>query len=1775
MFMGQLFTSYSKTKNLKHKLLLPLKHSLLAVMLLCSAYATQAQNLAVTVNNVYKAGFASLEAAITAHGVALGNIEVIRIQSGTFNTTDWNWLKSKRAELSKLAYFEITSNVTNVADMPNTSNTEPYFGAALKEVSIAKLKTVGNAAFYKLDGLTHIDLPNATSLGTFAFANCKGITYLELPAVETIGANAFKGCSNLSSVSLPTVTNIGASAFADCSALQMIGLGAVPNAALQAFNNIPAVRYLQLLDPTSGIPLTGDALTTAQAAYKADSRWSADKWYGFSFGSITAKVNGGAQIASTSLAGAVDASGVDLASITSLEVEAGQFFAADWGYLKSNKANLCSLATFSITDGIDLVANMPQTNTSDAYFSKSLRTFSAYKLTHIGRYAFYNLTELASINLPQTITINTGSFANCSTLAQVNMPALVHIHGHPYLSSGGFYACKALASVDMPQLVSIGRYAFSHSGLTSANFPMATNIGASAFSSCPLINANLPNAIEIKSSAFSLCKNLTSVELPQTTTLENSAFSSCASLSNIVLPKVTNIEVNTFYNCKSLISISLPLTQTIGPQAIAYCPSLSLLQLGATPPTIEDASKTFTGCPSIRYLQIVNAEGQPLSGTAANTAVSSYKNAPDGNTTDNLWYGFRINENRGQLQIKVNNGTEVEEGSLQKAIETSGVPLENITQIEVISGDLIGADCHYLRGIASLEKLVFSYTTQDKLECLLAHPTLREVSAPNIKHVGDNVFTDCEQLTHVDLPNTISIGNNTFGYCYGLTNISLPKLTVAGKSAFSNCDNLKDVDLPELTSVSENMFYSCDQLSIIYLPKATAFDSEAFSFCDALTFISAPLLSSIHKWAFDDIYNLSLMQLGGTPPTTELAAFSYLSTPRYIQLVNAQGEPLTGTELTSATNKYRAVSDNNSSDQLWYDWQIMSEPTMVAIKVNGGEEKQGFSLAKAIEASGVELGTIKGIEVVGGDFAVTDWLYLKNNVNGLNNLKSFTITNGANTVASIPSMQSVFGASLKTVSISKVQEVGSDVFGGCTSLTTVNMPQAVKLKGSFTNCSALETVNLPVATEIGYHTFRGCTSLKEVKLPKVEKLGYGAFYKSFSPHAKLTLPQVIEVGESAFREANIASISLPKATTIGNSAFCNCASLTAINLPQCTKVGNWAFQGCTSLASVYLPKISTLGQQTFDGCTALVAATLPNVADRIDYLAFRNCSSLRLLQLGATPPKAQPGVFEGCPSPRYLQLMVDEMELLKCDPNKKIAVIKAVRTITGLGLYEAKTVVDNIANGTSQKVPVKVPLADVMPTLLAADPNVQANIPDYATAKGKYLSQSVAWSGGGWSGGKDGKWNEWTLLERSSTIGIKVNEQTDTLTHLLLPVAIANSGTAEADVNAIKIVDGNLIDVDYDYLRTLTALEQLTINAPWTKLEIGIDHPTLRQLYAPHIKNISANALANCQKLELLALGATPPTVEANAFSNCPSARYLVLVDADGALLEGDNLAQAQQNYKNHTGWNATEGKWYGWTLVTPRIITLEAKNGQIALEQGTPIGENQYAVIPDMVNTISFTLKVNSGYSGGSPVVFETGNEANRINTTNNNGTYSFELPAHNVTIRATFRVLYTITLQANPADGGTVSGGGSFSSGSTVLIQATPNSGYRFVRWSENGTEVSTSASFSFEANNNRTLVAEFALEGETGLFDIRRESLSVYPNPTQGELWLTVPEPVEGTVESIAAEVLVYNANGQLLQRVPARAASTGSAASRVSIDLNGYPSGLYIVRVGNAVAKVMKQ
>src|SRR5262249_43378703 len=88
----------------------------------------------------------------------------------------------------------------------------------------------------------------------------------------------------------------------------------------------------------------------------------------------------------------------------------------------------------------------------------------------------------------------------------------------------------------------------------------------------------------------------------------------------------------------------------------------------------------------------------------------------------------------------------------------------------------------------------------------------------------------------------------------------------------------------------------------------------------------------------------------------------------------------------------------------------------------------------------------------------------------------------------------------------------------------------------------------------------------------------------------------------------------------------------------------------------------------------------------------------------------------------------------------------------------------------------------------------------------------------------------------------------------------------------------------------------------------------------------------------------------------------------------------------------------------------------------------------------------------------------------------YGFTLSA-NRTLVANFPQTFTISVSASPTAGGTVSGGGTFPSGSTQTVTATPASGYAFVNWTEGGTVVSTSASYGFTLSANRTLVANFA--------------------------------------------------------------------------------------------------
>ena len=71
-----------------------------------------------------------------------------------------------------------------------------------------------------------------------------------------------------------------------------------------------------------------------------------------------------------------------------------------------------------------------------------------------------------------------------------------------------------------------------------------------------------------------------------------------------------------------------------------------------------------------------------------------------------------------------------------------------------------------------------------------------------------------------------------------------------------------------------------------------------------------------------------------------------------------------------------------------------------------------------------------------------------------------------------------------------------------------------------------------------------------------------------------------------------------------------------------------------------------------------------------------------------------------------------------------------------------------------------------------------------------------------------------------------------------------------------------------------------------------------------------------------------------------------------------------------------------------------------------------------------------------------------------------------------------YTLALSASPSYAGTTSGAGTYETGTRVTVNATPNSGYRFVRWSDGGAQ-----SHYVTMDANKSLTAYFEAYSVTG--------------------------------------------------------------------------------------------
>ena len=202
-------------------------------------------------------------------------------------------------------------------------------------------------------------------------------------------------------------------------------------------------------------------------------------------------------------------------------------------------------------------------------------------------------------------------------------------------------------------------------------------------------------------------------------------------------------------------------------------------------------------------------------------------------------------------------------------------------------------------------------------------------------------------------------------------------------------------------------------------------------------------------------------------------------------------------------------------------------------------------------------------------------------------------------------------------------------------------------------------------------------------------------------------------------------------------------------------------------------------------------------------------------------------------------------------------------------------------------------------------------------------------------------------------------------------------------------------------------------------------------------------------------MNTSAPMIGTYGDGNGNSPGTITATNSEGAL----TFVWISDEWNTDPGWKAAisiVGQSYSYTINTSASPSYG----------GTVSGGGYY----NGGESCTVTAQANDGY------VFTNWIENGNVVSTN--ASYTFTVNS-NRSLVANFQAQpqsFTINVSAYPTNGGTAAGGGTYNQGASCTVTATANVGYTFTNWTENGNVVSTQANYTFQVNNNRSLVANF---------------------------------------------------------------------------------------------------
>ncbi len=870
----------------------------------------------------------------------------------------------------------------------------------------------------------------------------------------------------------------------------------------------------------------------------------------------------------------------------------------------------------------------------------------------------------------------------------------------------------------------------------------------------------------------------------------------------------------------------------------------------------------------------------------------------------------------------------------------------------------------------------------------------------NVTAIGNNAFRNCMRLTSITIPEGVTtIGSAVFQECTNLTSAIIAEgVQTISRSAFQSCISLTSVTISKgVTSIGVSAFHNCEKLTSVTLPEGViTIDSLAFRDCSGLESIIIPEgVTTINTEAF---YRC-----------TSLTKVTFPSSVTYIGSSAFYG--CTGiTEITCLPTSVPEVKE----------YTFLNVPTTIPVYVPVGSVTKyqktdywkNFTNIQAFtfEVDGIHYAYL-GEDNVEVCFKGAYWDSFTGEYTGDVTIPATVSYDGKTynvTVIGESSFQNCSGLTGITIP-SGVTTIGNSAFMDCTGLTSVTIPSSVTTidNNAFAKCTSFTEItslaSVPPTAES--YTFYKVPTTIPVYVPASSVAAYKAanYWKNFTNIQAIPAPEVgdkFEVDGIAYKYIGGDSVEVTSKTDQYTGDVEIPATVeyngTTYNV---TAIGNVAFNGCSGLTSVTIPSsVKYIGNYAFFGCSILASLTIEEGVEEIASGVFLNCTSLTAITFPASVTKIGTYAFQGCTG-------VKEITSLATTPP----------TAGSYAFFDIPTT-----------IPIYVPASSVAAYQAANRwkdfTNIQAIVTVLAVGD-KFEVDGIHYK---YLGGDSVE----VTFEGSSYSA--VNEYTGDIE---IPATVTHGGTTYnvtaigkqafqkcADLTSVIIPSGVTI-IGFEAFRACTSLTKITIPSSVT--------------------SIGEYAFFGCNKLTTVTLPSGVTTIGSSTFSGCSSLAEITI--PSGVTTIGSSMFNGCTSLTEITipSGVTTIGThvFYGCTgLESITIPSSVTSIGMYAFYGCTGLTEiTCLATTPPTVGSLYPFTNVPTTI----PVYVPASSVA------------AYKAANHWKNFTNIQVVKYTITVTASPAEGGTVTGGGEYTDGTTATINAMPNEGYEFVKWTSGETE------------------------------------------------------------------------------------------------------------------------